>query len=253
MLLFSCSSIGGHHAASLATSQGIVEACGRAGAHQVCHMQAVPPQLKSLLRASPIRPDRWYYWWRAQSAAYIVRPNARLRNEIKARKRRAFAGERIRPGTISVHVRHGDKYVESALVEDGVYLSVAEKMYEAQQNLSSVARTERLRQQIFLSTEDPVTVEAFNAAAEWDVQATDVMREASATSTLAHAAAIGPYEEVLNSLMNLDLALQGDGFVGTLSSNWCRLIDELRATVRCKAHAPYLDAQQDQLPYDVDW
>ena len=218
-----------------------------------CDMQAVPPQFKALLRASPVRPDKWYYWWRAQSAAYIVRPNARLRNEIEARKRRAFAGERVRSGTISVHVRHGDKYVESALVEDGVYLRVAEEMYKAQQNLSNVARTERLRHRIFLSTEDPQTVEAFGAAVEWDVQVTDIMRESSATSTLAHAAAIGPYEEMLNSLMNLDLALQGDGFVGTLSSNWCRLIDELRATVRCKAHAPYLDAQQDKPPYDVDW
>ena len=58
---------------------------------------------------------------------------------------------------------------------------------------------------------------------------------------------------MLNSLLHLDLALQCDGFVGTLSSNWCRLMDELRSTVRCKAHAPYLDAQQDSLPYDVDW
>ena len=70
-------------------------------------------------------------------------------------------------------------------------------------------------------------------------------------SPLAYA--LSPYEEVLNSLLHLDLALQCDGFVGTLSSNWCRLIDELRSTVRCKAHAPYLDAQQDSLPYDVDW
>lgn len=58
---------------------------------------------------------------------------------------------------------------------------------------------------------------------------------------------------MLNSLLHLDLALQCDSFVGTLSSNWCRLIDELRSTVRCKAHVPYLDAQQDSLPYDVDW
>jgi len=85
------------------------------------------------------------------------------------------------------------------------------------------------------------------------MQVTNVTREASVMSTLAHAAKIGPYEEMLNSLVSLDLALQCDGFVGTLSSNWCRLIDELRATVRCKAHAPYLDAQQEKLPYDVDW
>jgi hypothetical protein len=41
--------------------------------------------------------------------------------------------------------------------------------------------------------------------------------------------------------------------VGTLSSNWCRLIDELRATVRCKADRVYLDAQQENPPADLDW
>ena len=33
---------------------------------------------------------------------------------------------------------------------------------------------------------------------------------------------------MLFGLLNLLLALEADFFVGTLSSNWCRLIDELR-------------------------
>jgi hypothetical protein len=55
-------------------------------------------------------------------------------------------------------------------------------------------------------------------------------------------------EEVLNSLMNLDLALDCDAWVGTLSSNWCRLIDELRSTSRCKANGIYRDAAQPYPP-----
>lgn len=221
-----------------------------------CGLQAVPEAFKGLLKSSPIRPERWYYWWRAQSAAYIVRPTARTRNEIAARKRRYFGGERIRAGTISVHVRHGDKDTETALVEDQVYLRVAEEMRGAQESAKNVtaAGGESLRHQIFLSTEDPGTVAAFHADAEWDVQATKVTRKLPGNLTTLEITAQGnPYEEMLNSLMNLDLALQCDGFVGTLSSNWCRLIEELRATVRCKAHVPYLDAQQDKQPYDTDW
>ncbi len=57
-----------------------------------------------------------------------------------------------------------------------------------------------------------------------------------AKSTLFYVAQIGGYEEMLNSLVNLDLALECDAWVGTLSSNWCRLIDELRATVRYANH-----------------
>jgi hypothetical protein len=53
--------------------------------------------------------------------------------------------------------------------------------------------------------------------------------------------------------VNLDLALQCDAWIGTLSSNWCRLIDELRSTARCKAQGIYLDAQQDNPPGDLNW
>ena len=32
-------------------------------------------------------------------------------------------------------------------------------------------------------------------------------------------------------LLNLEYAVKCDAFVGTLASNWCRLVDELRTTV----------------------
>ena len=75
------------------------------------------------------------------------------------------------------------------------------------------------------------------------------------TSPMQWAAEIGRSSEMLNSLTSLDLSLQCDAFVVTLSSNWCRLIDELRATVRCKADHPLLDAQQMDVTgdYNLEW
>jgi hypothetical protein len=32
-------------------------------------------------------------------------------------------------------------------------------------------------------------------------------------------------------LLNLEYSLQCDAYVGTLASNWCRIVDEMRATV----------------------
>jgi hypothetical protein len=46
---------------------------------------------------------------------------------------------------------------------------------------------------------------------------------------------------MLSSLFNLLLALRADAWVGTLTSNWCRLIDELRSTVAAKAAGPYVN------------
>jgi hypothetical protein len=37
--------------------------------------------------------------------------------------------------------------------------------------------------------------------------------------------------EYISMLLNLEYSLQCDAYVGTLASNWCRIVDEMRATV----------------------
>ena len=116
------------------------------------------------------------------------------------------------------------------------------------------AEEDRLTRNIFLSTEDPGAVAYFEQLSQWNTSYTNVPRKPDThKSTPAYAKEIGPANEMLNSLINLDLALQCEGFVGTLTSNWCRLIDELRSTVRCKADKLYVDAQQTNPPKDMDW
>ncbi|BDA47771.1 hypothetical protein COCOBI_11-0280 [Coccomyxa sp. Obi] len=219
--------------------------------------KAVPPQFHSLLLGGPIDWEKRRYWWRAQSVAYIVRPNSRTLAELAARKRRVYPGRQIKRGTISVHVRHGDKHTESPSIPDEAYLAQAKQMRRS----GALDRTGTLGQgraesntAIFLSTEDPSTIEFFARQPLWDVSYANVTRKPDVSrSTLSYVAEIGGYEEMLNSLVNLDLALECDAWIGTLSSNWCRLIDELRATVRCKAHGPYLDAEQKNPPQDLNW
>ena len=38
-------------------------------------------------------------------------------------------------------------------------------------------------------------------------------------------------------LLNLEYSLKCDAFIGTLASNWCRLVDEMRCTVGTYEHA----------------
>jgi hypothetical protein len=44
----------------------------------------------------------------------------------------------------------------------------------------------------------------------------------------------------------LELAIECDGFIGTLSSNWSLLIDALRATVACNPLPVYNDASRGE-------
>ena len=116
------------------------------------------------------------------------------------------------------------------------------------------AEAHGLSRDVFLSTEDPGAVAYFQQLSEWNTSYTNVPRKPNThKSTPEYAREIGPATEMLNSLISLDLALQCEGWVGTLSSNWCRLIDELRSTVRCKADRLYVDAQQPNPPQNMDW
>jgi hypothetical protein len=38
--------------------------------------QTGPTKLRRLLECSPIKNDHWFYWWRAQTTAYLFRPSA---------------------------------------------------------------------------------------------------------------------------------------------------------------------------------
>jgi hypothetical protein len=47
----------------------------------------VPVMFHQLMEQSLIPTERRYYWWRAQSTAYTVRPNERTLAELQHRKR----------------------------------------------------------------------------------------------------------------------------------------------------------------------
>ena len=210
----------------------------------------LPRPLTLFLSSSTLRPEKHFYWWRAISTAYIIRPNARTLKAIEERKKSIFPEMTVAHGTIAVHVRHGDKWKESELIEDKQYLRVLEELIHREGERWALLRN------VYLSTEDKATVDFFRSLPHWDVSFTKVQRYTDKNITpMAFAEEIGRSNEMLNSLTSLDIALQCDAFVMTLSSNWCRLIDELRATVGCKADRPLLDAQQNNTlaDYDVGW
>lgn len=201
-----------------------------------------PHMFHSLLKAGKL-PEDSFYWWRAQSMAYIVRPNARLLHELELRRNYFFTKDRLQPGTISVHIPYGHHLKEGLVSSNEAYLQSAEAL---------VSRyPKELQRRIFLSTEDPDALSWFSKLTNWTVLWTNVTRiptDANITdSNVAlnnFASRFGWDEEFINSLLNLDVALECDGFVGEMGSHWNRLIDELRSTVRCRYDRVYVDVVQ---------
>ena len=82
----------------------------------------IPHQFLELLSLAPINKEHYYYWWRAQSMAYILRPNARTRFELEVHRQKVTKFQALPPGTICVQIRHGDKDVEAPSAPDDAYL-----------------------------------------------------------------------------------------------------------------------------------
>eukprot|EP00434_Breviolum_minutum_P010870 symbB.v1.2.009583.t1/scaffold611.1/size181545/6 len=96
------------------------------------------------------------------------------------------------------------------------------------------------KRKVFVSTEDPKVIEkALKLCGRWKVMYTKAKRS-NDDSWMKMSKDADARQEVLNALVNLELALEADGWICTLLSNWCRLIDELRQTVAMKAGRPYL-------------
>lgn len=185
---------------------------------------------KGLLREGP---THMMWWWRAIGAAYIIRPNERTYGELASRKDTKVVGKQLGDGCIGLYIRHGDKHTETPVYSD-------EQYEEAVNKLRSI--DPRLTRQVFLSTEDAATVAYYrNASRAWTTTYVDMPMKTASKSNLAYMAERGYHEEVLNGLLNLQLILECSGFVGSMYSNWARLIEELRSTVWCKADAVYFD------------
>jgi hypothetical protein len=112
--------------------------------------------------------------------------------------------------------RHGDKLDESPVFSDAEYESVTKRLRQTDPALTN---------QLFLSTEDPVTIQYYtnttssSAAASWRTSYTELENDGhDGNSNIDY----GLSGDVIKCLLNLDLAMQCDGFVASVYSNWAR-------------------------------
>eukprot|EP00993_Chasmostoma_nieuportense_P000046 NODE_1042_length_1690_cov_18.112604_g979_i0.p1 GENE.NODE_1042_length_1690_cov_18.112604_g979_i0~~NODE_1042_length_1690_cov_18.112604_g979_i0.p1 ORF type:complete len:318 (+),score=71.86 NODE_1042_length_1690_cov_18.112604_g979_i0:544-1497(+) len=171
-------------------------------------------------------------WWRAQFAAYIARPTPKL-SEYLIRKRQELFPNGLARHTIGIHVRHGDKFHEANPQPLPKYMRAAMEL-----------RLQRYpdARHVWLSTEDPLVIQEAEErySDQWQFNYTNFKRVQGSLAIIELAQQIGIENTVLHSMLNLFLAVETAGGVGTLSSNWCRLIHELRATWAQKANSAYI-------------
>lgn len=177
-----------------------------------------------------------------------------MRKELSAFREAVLVGE-MQNGTIGTHVRHGDKYYEAKEYAYNDYQRIFEwiagahspkgpqdivkKCPEARNYLKPFQQflpTFRDKH-LYVGTDDPqVLQEAVGATkGAWSLVYMNVTRLEKRMPLMDLQKKLGPKQTVMESLLNLELLMESDGFVCTWTSNWCRLVDEMRMTVAMKA------------------
>ena len=148
----------------------------------------------------------------------------------------------MRRGTISMHIRHGDKGSEMKLVPTLRYLEAAASLQH------SMALS--LVQQGFVSTEDPGALAELNATVmqspgayeRWALRYSDIPRiNSNGLEQLKSFTNIPRARLTQLWLLQLLMALECDAWVGTRGSNWNKLIDQLRCVWVPKCSMPYVE------------
>ena len=227
----------------------------------------IPRILREVVECSPMIPKFHYYWWRAISMAYVMRPNAATRKWIQDHRMKALEDGILQNNTGAIYVRRGDKDVEMRLSPIQEYIDGLRFLWERGYIQNKSPR------HVFLASESSEVIDQMESwgkqhASEYRIHYTQVFdrkglfaektrSERSAGTTPKHHP-----EEYLSMLLNIHYLVQASGWVCTMSSNFCRIVDELRATVAARAGGAFMDLSVEKCTrppclyggfYDLDW
>lgn len=175
-------------------------------------------------------------WWTAQLVKYITRPRPWvLRDIVAPRQMSAFPSTRGRPPRpfAAMFIRSGDKHKEAEPQPVQAYFDA----------LEPVAKKLGIRH-VYVSSDDSevIKIAARNYSSRYNIHYVHEDRPSGGLSmeNVVEWANTKKMEKIVqHALADLYITAQADVHVGTLSSNWCRIHDELRRT-NGRGRLPYV-------------
>lgn len=175
-------------------------------------------------------------WWMTQATGYVARPNERTLSAV-CHIWNCIIGRGKQPPRpfAAMFIRRGDKGWEAQLREPFEYFDLLEAL---DRNLSEPVRG------VYIGTDDPrmLSQVAREYSQRWDLVWMGYHRASQGSQ---HHEEVSRYHsarmelQVLLTLAEVYISATADVLVGTLSSNQCRLMDELRK-LQGKGRMPYL-------------
>lgn len=184
---------------------------------------------------SRLIPEQWAHkpwnWWRAHVMAYIMRPNAATAAFI--RHQAALVFPRGLPSMyFSIFVRRTDKVQEANVYGTDTY-AIA---------LKRLSRAAPAVRDVYFNSDDPDIFHNVSRVFAGFRVSYMAMDRGFALIMLSNFTAEQIGTQMRLSLTDLFLEAHADAHVGTLSSNWLRLVDELRMSAG-KLAFPFVDVE----------
>ena len=182
------------------------------------NQRTVPPFIKDLFKLNKFPVDRLWYW-RIQGATFVTRLNERTMNWIREYEKKTCK-ECENEFDISLHIRHADKGSEMTLIKADVYK-------EAIKIITSLGMKKNYT--IYVNADDQKSVDIIHSLPYHTVSLSQQRGNKGvwANIRVPHVALI--------SFANLHIQIRADHCLGTIQSNWCRLIYMLKLTVGMKS------------------
>lgn len=188
------------------------------------------------------------YWFKTQAVAYLLKFNkatsdylhfnrASISNFMAASgknvpflHKNSMLSMPLPSGTISAHIRHGDKGSEMRLIPTKAYFDAALHIADMEPLMSP-------SKNLFVTTEDPFAIEFLNESlksleySHWSIAWYGALprKDSNGDDQLNAFSSIIPKANLTRLwFLQLTLALECDSWIGTRGSNWNKLIDMLR-------------------------
>ncbi|KAH0787874.1 mitochondrial inner membrane protein required for protein import [Histomonas meleagridis] len=204
---------------------------------------ALPESVRSVMQRIAIPPELHSFYWRVQSAYFITRFSDNLTKWVKEFRNKALVNPKDHYD-VSMHIRKGDKYLEMKLIDTSKYLYPLEV-------LNKLIRKDKIS--VFISSDDQQPIDYFLKFRDrFDISYYNFSRRKGGFDLWK----INDFFDMsLSSFANLEEAVNADYVIGTLSSNWNRLILELNMQYYPNATKfPYLEVGDVQCltPYQCE-
>lgn len=217
----------------------------------------IPINFIPFLDCSPIAKTKYHYWWRAVSTAYMLRPTPAVRDQLKSLREQTLQAfnrtnndNRV-DNCVSVYIRRGDKEVENK--GQPLVANISDYFETAKSLKANMKLSDSSGGVMFVGSEDYKAIDAaksWGQANNWTIMHTELFDRRMVDTNLNYSQQVSLRKsgraahhemEYLGMLLDLDFHSRCHAFVCTQKSNFCQIIDELRATVGGKAGAQLAD------------